>query len=128
MEFEVGQTRDSPQSDSGGLPALAAGYTRLLAAENSDINLVFSPLSIYVKLASGRQCRLSLGGGCIQVLVLASASACRTSSLRMAWSGETQRRPSQQLREEEPGLGSLARAKATFKFSNMSSILFAQDK
>jgi hypothetical protein len=47
MEIEVGLAREPPQSDSGGLRALAACNTRLLAEENSDINLVFSPLAIY---------------------------------------------------------------------------------
>jgi hypothetical protein len=53
MEIEVGLAREPPQSDSGGLRALAACNTRLLAEENSDINLVFSPLPIYVELVSG---------------------------------------------------------------------------
>nr|XP_020178788.1 putative serpin-Z8 [Aegilops tauschii subsp. strangulata] len=45
MEFEVGP------SDSGGLPALAAGLARRLAEENADNNLVFSPLSICAAVA-----------------------------------------------------------------------------
>jgi hypothetical protein len=45
------------QYDFGGLPALNAGYMRLLAEENSEIDLVLSPLSIYTELA-GHLCHL----------------------------------------------------------------------
>ncbi|KAF7002677.1 hypothetical protein CFC21_018122, partial [Triticum aestivum] len=45
MELEVGP------SESGGLAALAAGLARRLAEENSESNLVFSPLSIYAAVA-----------------------------------------------------------------------------
>ncbi|XP_037480646.1 putative serpin-Z8 [Triticum dicoccoides] len=45
MELEVGP------SESGGLAALAADLARRLAEENSESNLVFSPLSIYAAVA-----------------------------------------------------------------------------
>ncbi|XBI37408.1 hypothetical protein VPH35_122725 [Triticum aestivum] len=44
-------TRDTAQSGSGGLAALAASLASRLVDDNVDNNLVFSPLSIYAALA-----------------------------------------------------------------------------
>jgi hypothetical protein len=71
MEFEVGRPREPPHYDFDDLPTPTVGYTRLLAEEISDIDLVFSPLFIFMDLASRYLCRLSRGGGCTQVPVLA---------------------------------------------------------
>jgi hypothetical protein len=61
------------------MPTPAAGYTKLLAEEILDIDLVFSPLFIFIELASRCLCRLSRGRGCDQVPVLAPTG--RTSCL-----------------------------------------------
>jgi serpin B len=44
-------TNPTAQADSGGLAALSADLAWCLAQENTDSNLVFSPLSIYAALA-----------------------------------------------------------------------------